>query len=209
MRPADQHLGGAERPDAGDSGSHGAAAPTGMASSAGSWSASAARSWMRSRAVAAGRARWPGVPATWSAAPASWRGRRSGWECCGRAARLAAAGGVDDQRLELPRWRPRGRCRAAPGGQQHAQRRPVTAAARRGQAVLAERFAGGADRVQHVTLGAAAVRRPLGSTHLDDPLAALLQRHRQTSAEAARPSTAQQQRPGRWSQRSPARRRDW
>jgi hypothetical protein len=53
--------------------------------------------------------------------------------------------------------------------------------------VLAERFAGGPDRVQGVALGPSAVRRSLGSTDLDDPLAALLQQPGKASAEAARP----------------------
>jgi hypothetical protein len=52
---------------------------------------------------------------------------------------------------------------------------------------LAERLASSPDRVQGVALGATASGWPLGpTTHLDDPLAALLQHHRQAGAEAAR-----------------------
>jgi hypothetical protein len=50
---------------------------------------------------------------------------------------------------------------------------------------VGEHLAGGSDRVQRVALGAAAVRWPLGSTHLDDPLTTLQQRG-QAGAEAAR-----------------------
>jgi hypothetical protein len=51
---------------------------------------------------------------------------------------------------------------------------------------LAERLAGGPDRVQCVALGAAATGRPLGSADLHDLLAVRLQHHRQAGAEAAR-----------------------
>ena len=76
--------------------------------------------------------------------------------------------------------------RAASGAQQRPQGLPLTAAARDGRAVLAKRLASGSDGVQRVALGATATGWPLGSAHLDDPLAALLQRHRQASAEATR-----------------------
>jgi hypothetical protein len=61
---------------------------------------------------------------------------------------------------------------------------------------LAKRLAGGPNRVQRVALGTAAAGWPLGPAHLDDLLAVLLQELRQAGAEAARPSTAQQRRPG-------------
>src|SRR5215211_6708066 len=44
----------------------------------------------------------------------------------------------------------------------------------------------GADGVQRVALGTATSGQPLGSAHLHDPLAVLLQRRRQAGAEAAR-----------------------
>jgi hypothetical protein len=75
---------------------------------------------------------------------------------------------------------------------------------------LAKRLAGRPDRVQRVALGAAAAGWPLGSTHLEDLLAVLLQEPGKAGAEAARPSTAQQRRPDNcaWakssSRRSPA-----
>jgi hypothetical protein len=64
--------------------------------------------------------------------------------------------------------------------------RSASRSPRRGHAVVCEHLAGGSDRVQRVALGAAAVRWPLGSTHLDDPLTTLLQQRRQAGAEAAR-----------------------
>jgi hypothetical protein len=75
-----------------------------------------------------------------------------------------------------------------------ASRSPATPWGR--QVVLAKRLAGGPDRVQRVAVGTAAAGWPLGPTHLDDPLAVLLQEPGKAGAEAARPSTAQQRRPG-------------
>jgi hypothetical protein len=75
---------------------------------------------------------------------------------------------------------------AASGGQQRPQCLPLTAAAREGRAVLAEHLASGPDRVQRVALGPTATGWPLGSADLHDPLAVLLQYHRQAGAEAAR-----------------------
>jgi hypothetical protein len=76
---------------------------------------------------------------------------------------------------------------AASGGQQHAQRLPLTASSGRGQPVLAECLAGGPDRVQRVALGTAAGGQPLGTADLHDAFANLVQEHRQAGAEAARP----------------------
>jgi hypothetical protein len=66
---------------------------------------------------------------------------------------------------------------------------------------LAKRLAGRPDRVQRVALGAAAAGWPLGSTHLEDLLAVLLQEPGKAGAEAARPlhrpaATARQLRVG-------------
>jgi hypothetical protein len=77
--------------------------------------------------------------------------------------------------------------RAAPGGQQHPQRLPLTVPARDGQVVLAKRLVGGPDRVQRVAFGAAAVGWPLGSAHLEDLLAVPGQELRQASTKAASP----------------------
>jgi hypothetical protein len=76
---------------------------------------------------------------------------------------------------------------AAPGGQQHAQRLPLPPTPWGSQVVVAKRLAGGPDRVQRVALGASPGGRPLGSTHLDDVLAVLLQESCQPGAEAACP----------------------
>jgi len=95
--------------------------------------------------------------------------------------------GAHDQGLELAGGgypRPDG---AAAGGQQHPQRLPLAPTPWGRQVVLAKRLAGGPDRVQRVALGTAAAGWPLGPTHLDDLLAVLLQELRQAGAEAARP----------------------
>jgi hypothetical protein len=51
---------------------------------------------------------------------------------------------------------------------------------------LAKHLASGSDGVHRVALGAGAGCWPLGSAHLNDVSAALLQEHGQASAEAAR-----------------------
>jgi hypothetical protein len=93
-----------------------------------------------------------------------------------------------DQRRELTDRSYTGKGRAASGGQQYPQCFPLATPpwARHSPTVLAQRLAGGSDRVQRVALGAAARGWPPGSADLHDPLAVLLQEPCQPGAEAAR-----------------------
>jgi hypothetical protein len=93
-----------------------------------------------------------------------------------------------DQRLELTDRSYTGKGRAASGGQQYPQCFPLATPPwdRHAPTVLAQRLAGGSDRVQRVALGAAARGWPPGSADLHDPLAVLLQEPCQPGAEAAR-----------------------
>jgi hypothetical protein len=105
-------------------------------------------------------------------------------------------GSTDDQRLELADGSHPGPGGAVSGGQQHPQRLPLPAAPWGRRPILAKRLAGGPDRIQRVALGATATGWPLGPANLHDAFAMLLQEPGKAGAEAARPSTAQQRRPG-------------
>jgi hypothetical protein len=75
----------------------------------------------------------------------------------------------------------------APGGQQHPQRLVVAPLADCSQLLgqLAEGVTGSADGVDRIGLGAAALRRPLGSASLDQMLTAAAQEGGQARAVAA------------------------
>jgi hypothetical protein len=75
--------------------------------------------------------------------------------------------------------------RAAAGDEQHPDRLAVTATARLGEVLARERFAGGAQRVELVGLGAVAPARSRWPLDLDDPLALLEQERGEPGAEAA------------------------
>ena len=98
-------------------------------------------------------------------------------------AQLLARG--DDERLEVvDRLRARAD-RAAARDQQNADGFAVAAGARLREVFALERFAGGADRIELVGLGAVAPRRALGAVDLDDPFAVGEHEHGQAGAEAA------------------------
>ena len=159
---------------------------TSAASSAWSWSASAARAWMRwavarsAQTVAwwasdlVGREPSPAQSSIWVAVLRPRSSARSSWGALTISASGLADGGHP------------GRGRAAAGGQQHAQRLPLTPTPWGCEVVLAKRLAGGPDRVQGVALGAAAAGWPLGPADLNDPLVVLLHELGKAGAVAAR-----------------------
>jgi hypothetical protein len=108
---------------------------------------------------------------------------------CAAAAQLGAQllRGTHDQGLELADCSDTGKGRAASGGQQGPSCFPLATPAwdRHAPMVVAQRLAGGPDGVQRVALGTAASGWPPGSADLHDPLAVLVQPHRQAGPQAA------------------------
>ena len=105
----------------------------------------------------------------------------------GAAAQLVAqrCGRVHDQRLELADGFGAADDGAVSGGEQDAQGFAVAAGPGCGQMLAGQRFAGGADGVEFVGLGAVTAGRAGGPVDLDDPFAVLEQEGGEPGAEAA------------------------
>jgi hypothetical protein len=78
--------------------------------------------------------------------------------------------GVDDQGLELPDGLGAADDRTVPCGDQDPEGFSVTAGSGGGQMLTGQRFAGSADGVELVALGAVTAGRPGGTVDLNDPL---------------------------------------
>ena len=136
--------------------------------------------------------RWPGLRGRWRGARASGGQRPQPGAPVellvgGAAAQLLAQRFrcVDDQRLELPDGLGAGDDGALPGGEQDPHRFAVAAGPRRGQMVAGQGFAGGADGVEVVGLGAVASSWSGWPVDLDDPFTALEQVGGEPGAETA------------------------